>query len=748
MKRYASVIVDLSADQVDQNYTYSIPDGINVSPGQRVMVPFGPRKLEGFVTDVTGEVDIDPKRIKPIMRTLEDEPLILPELMQLSLWMRKTYRCTQAAALRLMIPAQLRGERISVKTVNIARLIVDEHTACDECEKRKKAKRQVELITLLMGGERSMPELAEMVPGAQGVLRTLESQGIVSIERQAVLRNPHTQPPSRDRKDPELTTAQSLCVEQAVEAMDARGGRFLLSGVTGSGKTEIYIRLVRHALAMGKSAIVLVPEIALTPQMTDWFRARFGEGAAVLHSRLSPGERYDEWRRIRSGQARVVIGARSAVFAPMENIGLIVVDEEHEHTYLSDKYPCYDARDVAKKRVELSRGVLLLASATPSIASFMKCMPGVRPENKLTLLELNERVFGRPMPEVELVNMCDEIAKGNPSMFSASLQEALTDCLNATQQAMLLINRRGHSTFVSCRACGYVEKCDACDVSMTFHQAENLLRCHYCGAEHVPPTKCPNCGSSYIKYFGAGTQKVEQEVKKYWPKARVLRMDMDTTRTKGAHEKILTEFRLGHADVLIGTQMIAKGLDFPNVTLVGVVAADMSLNLPDYRSAERTFQLITQVAGRAGRANLPGRVIVQTYEPDHYAIELASRQDYRAFYQHEAKMRRRALYPPFTVLARLLISAKDSEWAQDAAQSLEAQLKAFVEENGLEEQVISLRSVEAPIGKLRGEARWQVFIKLYAKPESDIVLGEMESMARETIDHVRVELEINPTNMF
>ena len=432
--------------------------------------------------------------------------------------------------------------------------------------------------------------------------------------------------------DPTLMPGQKRAVEELTDALEHGGGRFLLNGVTGSGKTEVYIRVIRRALELGKTAIVLVPEIALTPQMVSWLHARFGADAAVLHSRLSAGERYDEWRRIRFGEARVVIGARSAVFAPLENIGVIVVDEEHEHTYQSDKRPRYDAREIAWRRAEKHCGVLLLGSATPSISSYMRAMPGVRRENALTLIELRERVMGRPLPEVELVDMRGEFEKGNHSIFSAKLSAALRECLDAGKQAVLFINRRGHSTFVSCRACGYVVKCDQCDVSRTYHQAENVLRCHYCGREIPPPKTCPQCGSRYIKYFGAGTQKVLEEVARLFPDARTVRVDVDTTREKDAHEKLLERFRSGDANVMIGTQMIAKGLDFPHVTLVGVVAADMTLNLPDYRSVERTFQLITQVAGRAGRAEDPGRVIVQTYEPDHYGIQLAARQDYRAFY--------------------------------------------------------------------------------------------------------------------
>ena len=384
--------------------------------------------------------------------------------------------------------------------------------------------------------------------------------------------------------------------------------------------------------------------------------------------------------------------------------------------------------------------MLLLGSDTPSISSYMRVMPGVRRENALTLIELRERVMGRPLPDVELVDMRGEFEKGNHSIFSAKLSAALRECLDAGKQAVLFINRRGHSTFVSCRACGYVVKCDQCDVSMTYHQAENVLRCHYCGREIPPPKTCPKCGSRYIKYFGAGTQKVQEEVARLFPDARTVRVDVDTTREKDAHEKLLERFRSGDANVMIGTQMIAKGLDFPHVTLVGVVAADMTLNLPDYRSVERTFQLITQVAGRAGRAEDPGRVIVQTYEPDHYGIQLAARQDYRAFYHRESAFRRKALYPPFTVIARIVFSGKDAERTRQAAESAEARLNGYLDAHGARPDVVQMRAVEAPIKLLRGLTRWQVFLKMYFKGDLDGVTREMQAIADDAPPEVQAEL--------
>ena len=482
--------------------------------------------------------------------------------------------------------------------------------------------------------------------------------------------------------------------------------------------------------------------------MTAWFHSRFGNQAAVLHSALSAGEKFDEWRRIRFGEAKVVIGARSAVFAPLENIGAIIVDEEHENTYQSENRPRYDAREVAWKRAADNDAVLILGSATPSIPSFMRAMPGVRPENRLTLLEMRDRVKNRPLPEVEIADMRGEFERGNHTIFSAKLVEAIKTTLDKGEQVMLFINRRGHSTFVSCRKCGYVVKCPQCDVSMTYHQTENSLRCHYCGNTMPPPKTCPQCASQYIKYFGAGTQKVAEEVQKLFPMARIARMDIDTTREKDAHLRILNRFRSGEANVLIGTQMIAKGLDFPNVTLVGVVAADMTLNLPDYRSTERTFQLLTQVAGRAGRAEKSGRVIVQTYDPDHYGIKLAAAQDYRAFYQKESAFRRTALYPPFTEILRIVYSGKDEKKVRMQAEKHEEEMNRFLDENNLRADVVQMRALEAPISLLRGEHRWQLFLKMYFKGDLNAACAKMQSMVDAADEDIRAELEVNPVNMY
>ena len=742
MSRYAQVIVDLSAEALDRVFTYAVPEDMEVSPGQLVAVPFGPRVREGFVVSLADHCDLPPEKLKPLLGPVREEPVVLPDLMELAEWMHVRYLCNLVDALRLMLPAEMRGGRVREKTVRRARLALGGEALEAFIEDNRRAPKQLALVERLRGGDVETGRLDA------AALRALVKKGAVQVYGGEARRTPLLLAGGESTGDPEPMPEQRAAVARLTAALELEGGRFLLHGVTGSGKTEVYIQLIRRAMELGRTAIVLVPEIALTPQMVTWLHGRFGGDAAVLHSALSAGERFDEWRRIRAGEARVVIGARSAIFAPLQNIGVIVVDEEHETSYQSDRRPRYDAREVAWKRAAQHGAVLVLGSATPSIATYMRAMPGVRPENRLELVELRQRVRGRPMPEVEVVDMRGEFERGNRSIFSAKLSAGLRRCLDEGHQAMLFINRRGHSTFVSCRACGYVVKCDQCDVTMTWHKSENVLRCHYCGKTLPPPVKCPQCGSGYIKYFGAGTQKVQEEVRRLFPDARVARMDVDTTREKDAHARILARFRSGEANVLVGTQMIAKGLDFPNVALVGVVAADMSLNLPDYRSVERTFQLITQVAGRAGRAEVPGRVIVQTYEPDHYGIRLAAAQDYRAFFTRESAYRRTAMYPPFTVLARIVYSGKDEDGVRAAAEGDATRLRAYLDGTDAGGDVIQLAATQAPIRQIRGEYRWQLLLRLYFKADLDAVEGRMQALADAAPEGVRAELEVNPNNMF
>ncbi len=740
--RYAQVIVDIAHADVDRVFTYAIPTGMALPIGARVEVPFGRQVKEGYVLGHADEADLPESKIRQIIRPLEDYPAILPPLVALAQELSQSAHCPLAETLRLMIPAQMRGGRVRVKTQKAAQLLVQgEGIQAARAAQTRSPKRRL-LIDLMADGQvHSVSELSLLVRSPLASLKVLEEAGVARVFDQEVLRAPYPDTPVRE-EDPTLTAAQQEALDELVPALKRREGAFLLHGVTGSGKTEVYIRAVRECLRLGRGAIVLVPEIVLTPQMVSWFRGRFQDEAAVLHSRLSVGERFDEWRRIRMGAARVVIGARSAVFAPVEDLGLIIVDEEHEGSYLSERIPQYDAREVAASRARREGAVTLMASATPSILSFAKAQRG-----DYTLLEMPGRVNGLPLPEVTVVDMREELRLGNKGMFSMALLEELDRCMAQGQQAMLFINRRGYAPSVVCRKCGHTMGCTACDVSLTWHAWDSKLHCHYCGQTSPMPERCPACGSPYLRTVGVGTQRVEEEVSRRYPGIEVVRVDNDTTTLKDSHRELINRFRSGKARIMVGTQMIAKGLDFPQVTLVGAVLADLSLNLPDFRSAERSFQLLTQVAGRAGRADKPGRVIIQTYQPEHYAVLAAARQDYRCFFGTEFARRRRDLYPPFTMLVRLLCQAKDEQIARGISAGIYARVEQLMEENpGWKRRVLFYREDEAPIRRIMGRARAQVFLKLLVHPDSEQVLAALQEIAKQDWPG-EVALEIDPASM-
>ena len=739
---YAQVIVDIANAAVDQLYTYRVPEGLHIERGMRVRVPFGPRTKEGYVLGLSDTTEYDPAKVKSILAPLEDYPALLPPLIDLAQEIAHDTHCPLAEALRLMLPAEMRGGRIQVKTETVARLTVQGEALENALTACKNARRRRLLLEMLSdGGEYPISEISKLVKDARTGLNDLCKRGYAELIEREILRSPYPDT-LLQAPDPDLTEEQRQVLSDLLPAVARGAGAFLLHGVTGSGKSEVFIRTVRACLKAGKGAIVLVPEIVLTPQMVTWFRARFGDVAAVLHSRLSAGERFDEWRRIRHGQARVVIGARSAVFAPVERLGLIVCDEEHEQSYQSEHFPQYDAREIAASRCRREGGVLLLASATPSILSFARMERG-----DYTLLEMRHRVLDRPLPTVSVVDMREELRLGNKGIFSQELGEKLDACIQAGQQAMLFINRRGYAQFVNCRACGQPIRCENCDVSMTYHESDHSLHCHWCGNIIPMPSACPSCGSAYIRACGIGTQRVEQEVKKRYPGVGVIRMDIDTTGEKNAYMKLLSAFRAREAQVLVGTQMIAKGLDFPEVTLVGAVLADTTLNMPDYRAPERTFQLLTQVAGRAGRATHPGQVVVQTYMPEHYAIQAAAAQDYRAFYHMEFDRRRRDLYPPFTMMTRLLCTASSAEIAQSVSRELLQKLQELVQrEPRLKRRILFMRQDDAPLKHLRGQYRAQVLVKLLVHEQSRAAVEFMQELSGQSWP-CDVLLEINPASM-
>lgn len=729
---------------MDRLFTYLIPEDMSLKAGHRVHVPFGATVQEGYVLSLHENTELSSSIIKPVLSVIDEDPVLLPQIIALAKYVQESCYCTLCAALRLMLPAQMRKGRVRPLTrLAVKTKLTDEDFERIK-EKNKRAIRQMEAFRLLLdkGGDMLLNTLEEDLPQAHALFSALAKKGIVTLYKKEVIRQPSY---TQDQVDQLVTpnTEQRYAIDQVCTSL-GQGKTFLLHGVTGSGKTEVYLHIINEVLRLGKKAIVLVPEISLTPQMVGWFRARFGTQAAVLHSRLSAGERFDEWRRLQSGEAMVAIGARSCIFAPVDNLGIIIIDEEHEASYHAEGTPSYDTREIARFRCENENACLLLGSATPSLESYARAINGT-----YTLLEMQKRATGNPLAHVKIVDMRTELLNGNRSMFSNELQKQLRLALSRDEQVMLFLNRRGYASFVSCRACGTSIKCPHCDVTLTYHSFDQSLKCHYCGYQTTMPKHCPSCGSQYIRQFGTGTQKVEEAFLQLFPQAKVLRMDYDTTQTKDAHMKILSAFRNREAQVLIGTQMIAKGHDFPLVTLVGVLSADLSLQNNDYRAEERTFQLLVQVSGRAGRGHLPGNVILQTYTPEHYAIQLGAKQDYRAFYHTEIRRRQRAQYPPFTYVTRLLFSGRKKENVQDTAAQAEEKIQTFfLAHPQAKEQVVQMRMMEAPLSFLKDVYRYQLYIKWFSTPQAERAIFQMARLEKELRnDTVQCKLEINPSSI-
>lgn len=754
---YAKVLIDVAHSNVDRLFTYEVPDVMSLGVGQRVLVPFGGgnRSTEGFVIELTDAVPEGIDRIKRIIRTMEPYSALTEEQIMLAKWISKSYHCLMVEALRLMIPAQLRGGRVKEKTERIVRISpnidVEEASESLKCKGgASRAPKQSEVLELMvrMNTAVSVADINSFIPNATAAVNALVKKGILADDDFVVYRDPFANMAVDSSKPLKLTEKQAEALERINKTTDEGHGTNLLFGVTGSGKTEVYMQAISHALSLGGQAIVLVPEISLTPQAMQRFKSRFGNRVAVLHSRLSYGERYDEWRRIRLGMVDVVIGARSAIFAPLERVRLIVIDEEHEQSYRSDHTPRYDASEVAKKRAELSGAAVVLGSATPAVATFRRALSG-----KYGLITLDKRVNNAMLPNVKIVDMRTEFLKGNSSVFSEALHDELKHCFDAGEQAILFMNRRGYSTFVSCRGCGFTLKCPDCDVSMTYHKYENLMKCHYCGHTARIPSVCPQCGKPYLKYFGVGTQQVEEQLKEQFPLVSSLRMDHDTTQGKDAHYKILDSFMRGEAQVLIGTQMIAKGLDIPNVTTVGVIAADTMLHVPDYRSAERTFQLLTQVAGRAGRGEREGSVVVQSYTPEHAVIELAAKQDYMGFYNMEIAARRAGLFPPFSLFVRIVFTGENEveiRTLNDAfADELEHRIYDTLDKLGANRQeMLFMVASPAPMKRRQGLYRYETLLKLVRTKHTAAVIETIYAVHSERRRNEMGNVEINPSDMF
>ena len=626
-----------------------------LEPGMEVLVPFGKgnRQIKGYVTGISETCDYDLSKVKEIIEIPERGMEIEAKLVALAAWMKANYGGTMIQSLKTVLPIK---QKENAKVKKRLRLLLDEETGKRQLhyylEKNQKARARLMAALLddpLLEYELVTKKLNITMP----VIRALEEQGVLAVETEQVFRTPVKQ---TEQKAQEITyTPEQQNVIECFRQDYTEGLRktYLIHGVTGSGKTEVYMEMIRTVVDQGKQAIVLIPEIALTYQTVMRFYRRFGNRVAIMNSRLSAGERYDQMMRAKAGQVDVVIGPRSALFTPFPDLGLIVIDEEHEPTYKSEQTPRYHARETAIRRAETEGASVVLGSATPSMEAMYRARRG-----EYVLFEMKNRSRMQQMAEVYTVDMREELKNGNRSILSTKLKELMEDRLEKGEQIMLFLNRRGYSGFISCRECGHVVKCPHCDVSLSVHR-DGKMRCHYCGYEQPKITVCPECGSRYIGEFRAGTQQIEDMVRATFPQARVLRMDMDTTRQKDAHEKILSAFANEEADVLVGTQMIVKGHDFPNVTLVGVLAADMSLYTGDYRSGERTFQLLTQAAGRAGRGERPGEAVIQTYDPSHYAIETAAKQDYKAFYEEEIQYRELMGYPPAEQLLAVFVSGED-----------------------------------------------------------------------------------------
>ncbi len=692
-----------------REFTYRV-EGDVPAPGTRLLVPFRARRMVGWSLGPGPAVP----GIRDVVAALDRDPSVGPELLELARWMADYYVAPVGQVLRAMVPAGLakagRVPEPKPRTLSVVRLTKAIETL-DELEAVfGRAKRQRELYELLQGaGGRQYLAAALEAGFSRSVVHGLRDKGLARIVAEEVLRDPFAGEPVDDDRAFVPTADQKRALEPLVRALDAGGGSFLLHGVTSSGKTLVYIELIRAALARGAGAIALVPEIALTPQTVSRFRQAFGDQVAVVHSGLSEGERFDAWKEIKAGRRRIVVGARSAVFAPVECLGAIVVDEEHDGSYKQSESPRYHARDVAVVRALRAGAVCLLGSATPSLESWTNAKSG-----KYALLELPERIGSAVLPRVRVVDLREREETALPPrpeepppwVLSPKLMKALRARLARGEQAILLLNRRGYATFAQCRSCGHVPECVQCSVSLTLHRQRDRMVCHHCGHTESRPRRCSQCGWEGISYRGLGTEQLERVLREAAPGARVARMDVDTTRGKWSHADILKRFRTGKVDILLGTQMIAKGLDFPRVTLVGVVNADVGLHLPDFRSSERTFQLLSQVAGRAGRGDLPGEVFVQTYVPDHYAVQAAVAHDYEGFVRRELHARAEPLYPPHLRVGRLLVSSPNQAEAIDAATALDAWLGARGNLG-----VAVLGPAPAPIERLHGRYRWHVLLR-------------------------------------
>ena len=741
------VIINSTAKVLNRVFDYTVPTELEtqISVGDRVSIPFGNAKnaKEGFVFEIKDSSPFATKSIISIEKDgLTENRMLLAKLMS------RMYFCNIFDCIKLMLPPGTTSanveNRVKDKVGNFVYLAKEVEEIDDDIENGiLKSPKQIRVLEFLKENDGVyIGDLEIYTDTTRAVVKTLEKNEYIQIIEENIERNPFAfKEVPRDCNLP-LTNEQQTAFDKVNEKIQNNEfGEFLLYGVTGSGKTEVYLQLIQKALDKGKTAIMLVPEISLTPQMVNRFLARFGNCISVLHSKLSIGERYDAFQKIKKGESKIIIGARSAIFAPVENIGILIIDEEHDMSYKSDMTPRYNAKDIARYICKTSNAPLVMGSATPDINTFYSTTIG-----KSELLTLSRRANNSSLPEVEVVDLREELAKGNKSMISERLKLCIEENLKNKKQTILFLNRRGFSTFVMCRDCGFTAKCRNCNITLTYHKNENKLKCHYCGFETKNITTCPICNSKNVRYFGAGTQKLEEEVQKMFPGITTLRMDVDTVTKKNSHEQILEKFKNENVDMLIGTQMVVKGHHFPNVTLVGVIAADSSLNIEDYRAGERTFQILTQVAGRAGRENLPGKVVVQTYNKDNYSIEYSKAQNYDLFYEAEIMMRRSLNYPPFCDIIQFSVNAKTEEQAKKIAQKIHFELKK--EFYPIKNNVLIYEPVPAPINQIKNSYRWRILMKCrFSNNIIDLINNILNRYYKLNYKGTRLIIDVNPNNM-
>ena len=724
---YAQIIIDQDAKALDKEFEYRVPTGLNIEVGMRVLVPFGSRQLQGFVIGITDECHYDSTKIKDITASVDDYACIKSELLILMQYMAKKNHLKLASILRLFIPSQMRDGSVHDLFENNYSLSAN----YKDIKISKSANKQQEIIDFFENSLEKTLKSENLSQFSYSALKSLIDKGVIERSKVKVNRLPLVL--DVDEKKVELNQDQLHSIDTIKEDKT-----YLLHGVTGSGKTEVYINLIKRVLKEGKSAIMLVPEISLTPQIMANFKSRFGQSVALLHSGLSKGERFDEWKRLFSGEAKIAIGARSAIFAPLENLGMIIIDEEHESSYISESNPRFSTHDVASFRARFNHCPLVLGSATPSIESYQKAVNG-----EYQLVELPIRANGKEMPKIQIVDMMNELRAGNSGIFSNQLLADLVNIINNKKQAMIFINRRGYSSFMRCRDCGYIAKCTNCDVSLVYHKEDERLKCHYCGAQFKVLTRCPNCHSEHIKHGAVGTESVAKALKEYFPDVEILRMDNDTTSTKNAHQKILSKFAHTKPAILVGTQMIAKGHDFEDVLLVGIVDADQGLYQADYRSTERTFALITQVAGRAGRSQEQGKVILQTYSPRHYVYKFASNYDYKGFFRKEENIRQTAQFPPFTRIIRLLFASEDENYVRENLKVCYTEIEKL--KDIYQDQIIYMDAMKSPIKRMQNKYRYQILMRLKLDKADEIENKVFEIADKHSKN--TVFFEINPQNM-